>query len=241
MKPWSSMLARPKTLAAAGAVTVGVVAITTMAFTYDGFPTTKVDLNDGGVWITKTSSLLVGHFNHESTVLDGGLRTTGENFDILQDEKNILVVDESASTVTAIDPARVSLGDTSRIPSAAKVALGHQTAAILDPKSGPLIAVKLHVLTRKSLGGIETDLQGRALADGRSPVAGRDAAVPREDAFNPQPGRLFGRQVRGEAAVRTHHAVPRHVVAVLREHPADQAGRAQPGLLGDLPVAAHLP
>src|SRR5690606_31233051 len=34
---------------------------------------------------------------------------------------------------------------------------------ILDPANGPLIAVKLHVLTRKSLGGIETDLNGRAL------------------------------------------------------------------------------
>ncbi|MGV9193200.1 FAD-binding dehydrogenase [Microbacterium sp. MC2] len=38
---------------------------------------------------------------------------------------------------------------------------------ILDPKAGPLIAVKLHVVTRKSLGGIETDLTGQALgADG---------------------------------------------------------------------------
>ena len=37
---------------------------------------------------------------------------------------------------------------------------------ILDPKTGPLIAVKLHVLTRKSLGGIETDLTARALAPG---------------------------------------------------------------------------
>lgn len=47
---------------------------------------------------------------------------------------------------------------------------------ILDPKSGPLIAVKLHILTRKSLGGIETDLSGRALgADGR-PVPGLYAA-----------------------------------------------------------------
>ena len=36
-----------------------------------------------------------------------------------------------------------------------------------DRGSGPLIAVKLHVLTRKSLGGIETDLAGRAIgADG---------------------------------------------------------------------------
>ncbi|HKP07404.1 MAG TPA: FAD-binding dehydrogenase [Microbacterium sp.] len=47
---------------------------------------------------------------------------------------------------------------------------------ILDPKSGPLIAVKLHVLTRKSLGGIETDLSGRALGAGGEPVAGLYAA-----------------------------------------------------------------
>ena len=34
---------------------------------------------------------------------------------------------------------------------------------ILDPKHGPLIAVKLHVLTRKSLGGLQTDLSCRVL------------------------------------------------------------------------------
>ncbi|MGO4535498.1 FAD-binding dehydrogenase [Leifsonia sp. 2MCAF36] len=38
---------------------------------------------------------------------------------------------------------------------------------LLDPAAGPLIAVKLHILTRKSLGGIETDLEGHVLgADG---------------------------------------------------------------------------
>ena len=47
---------------------------------------------------------------------------------------------------------------------------------ILDPKAGPLIAVKLHVLTRKSLGGIETDLAGRALGAGGEPIAGLYAA-----------------------------------------------------------------
>ncbi|WP_243074980.1 FAD-binding dehydrogenase [Microbacterium sp. SS28] len=47
---------------------------------------------------------------------------------------------------------------------------------ILDPKSGPLIAVKLHVLTRKSLGGIETDLSGRALGASGEPVPGLYAA-----------------------------------------------------------------
>ena len=47
---------------------------------------------------------------------------------------------------------------------------------IQDPGAGPLIAVKLHVLTRKSLGGIETDLDGRALGRGGAPVPGLYAA-----------------------------------------------------------------
>jgi len=47
---------------------------------------------------------------------------------------------------------------------------------ILDPASGPLIAVKLHVLTRKSLGGIETDLSGRALGEDGEPIPGLFAA-----------------------------------------------------------------
>ena len=47
---------------------------------------------------------------------------------------------------------------------------------ILDPKAGPLIAVKLHILTRKSLGGIETDLSGRALDAAGVPIPGLYAA-----------------------------------------------------------------
>jgi predicted oxidoreductase len=47
---------------------------------------------------------------------------------------------------------------------------------ILDPAAGPLIGVKLHILTRKTLGGIQTDLQSRALAADGSPVPGLYAA-----------------------------------------------------------------
>jgi hypothetical protein len=47
---------------------------------------------------------------------------------------------------------------------------------ILDPAAGPLIGVKLHILTRKTLGGIQTDLESRALGlDGR-PIDGLYAA-----------------------------------------------------------------
>lgn len=45
-----------------------------------------------------------------------------------------------------------------------------------DPSAGPMIAVKLHVLTRKSLGGINTDLDGRALGPDGEPIVGLFAA-----------------------------------------------------------------
>ncbi len=42
----------------------------------------------------------------------------------------------------------------------------------LDPANGPLIAVRLRVLTRKTLGGLQTDLDGRMLAADGQPVPG---------------------------------------------------------------------
>ena len=49
-------------------------------------------------------------------------------------------------------------------------------APILDPADGPLIAVKLNILTRKSLGGLETDLQGRVQGQDGQPIPGLYAA-----------------------------------------------------------------
>jgi predicted oxidoreductase len=59
------------------------------------------------------------------------------------------------SQVNAIRNARNYLAD-----RVSRVVAPHR---ITDPKAGPLIAVKLHVLTRKSLGGLETDLESRVL------------------------------------------------------------------------------
>ena len=47
---------------------------------------------------------------------------------------------------------------------------------ILDPAAGPLIAVRLSVLTRKTLGGLQTDLSGRVLRSDGSPLPGLYAA-----------------------------------------------------------------
>jgi predicted oxidoreductase len=70
--------------------------------------------------------------------------------------------------ITALEGARNFLGD-----RLVRVARPHR---ILDPAAGPLIAVRLWILTRKTLGGIQTDLSGRVLkADGR-PLPGLYAA-----------------------------------------------------------------
>ena len=53
--------------------------------------------------------------------------------------------------------------------------------ALLDPDAGPLIAVKLNILTRKTLGGLQTDLDGRVLQRRRRrrcPASTRRARSP---------------------------------------------------------------
>ncbi|HEY5060305.1 MAG TPA: FAD-binding protein, partial [Gemmatimonadaceae bacterium] len=47
---------------------------------------------------------------------------------------------------------------------------------ILDADAGPLIAVRLHVMTRKTLGGLHTDLSARVLTAAGEPVPGLYAA-----------------------------------------------------------------
>lgn len=45
-----------------------------------------------------------------------------------------------------------------------------------DPKKGPLVGVKLHILSRKTLGGFETDLSARVLGHDGAPIPGLYAA-----------------------------------------------------------------
>jgi len=49
-------------------------------------------------------------------------------------------------------------------------------APLLDPKNGPLIAIKLHVLTRKTLGGLHCNLNGQVLAASGEAIRGLYAA-----------------------------------------------------------------
>jgi predicted oxidoreductase len=70
--------------------------------------------------------------------------------------------------VTAIHGARNYLGD-----KLIRTAKPHR---ILDPENGPLIAVRLHILTRKTLGGLHTNLDSQVLDAAGEPIPGLYAA-----------------------------------------------------------------
>jgi predicted oxidoreductase len=70
--------------------------------------------------------------------------------------------------ITALRGARNYRGD-----KLIRVASPHR---LLDPKAGPLIGVRLNLLTRKTLGGLQTDLDGRVLRADGTPLPGLYAA-----------------------------------------------------------------
>ncbi|GKW46058.1 FAD-binding dehydrogenase [Planococcus sp. NCCP-2050] len=103
-------------------------------------------------------------------------RLTGENLvDVKEIERQIMARDrqmDNAFTkdlqITALRGARNYRGD-----RLIRVAAPHK---MLDPKKGPLIAVRLNIVSRKTLGGLQTDLSARVLDEAGQPIPGLYAA-----------------------------------------------------------------
>ncbi|MGG1399665.1 FAD-binding dehydrogenase [Bacillus salipaludis] len=109
-------------------------------------------------------------------LVSGMNKLTGKNLLKYEEiERQILARDREMDNtftkdlqITALRGARNYLGD-----KLIRVASPHK---ILDPKMGPLIAVRLNILSRKTLGGLQTDLSGRVLNASGNPVPGLFAA-----------------------------------------------------------------
>lgn len=103
-------------------------------------------------------------------------RLTGENLlDYASIERQLVSRDREINNkftkdlqITALRGARNYIGD-----KLIRVAAPHK---LLDPKSGPLIAVRLHIVSRKTLGGLQTDLSARVLSAAGEPIPGLYAA-----------------------------------------------------------------
>lgn len=105
-------------------------------------------------------------------LVHGMIKLTGENLiELAHIEKQIAARDREMDNkftkdlqITAMRGARNYLGD--------KLIRAASPHKILDPKNGPLIAVRLNILSRKTLGGLQTDLSGRVLNSEGNPVPG---------------------------------------------------------------------
>ena len=98
-----------------------------------------------------------------------------ERADYATVERQVQDRDAETRNVAGKDPQLAIVRDARRILSERLVRVA-TPAPILDPADGPLIAVRLKVLTCKSLGGLETDLQGRVLRADGAPLPGLYAA-----------------------------------------------------------------
>lgn len=160
----ASMWRNRRVLASGATVATAAIVVSTLAVLYPGVPTADLELDDGGVWVTKSDDLLVGHLNYPSRVLDGAVRTRAAEFDILQIGERVLILDQTTGAVSPIDPARVEVTGDTALPSEPAVALGGDTVAV---RGGGF----LYALSFSSLGGA-TFSEDDALA-----AIGNDGAV----------------------------------------------------------------
>ncbi|HWG62702.1 MAG TPA: FAD-binding dehydrogenase, partial [Streptosporangiaceae bacterium] len=112
-----------------------------------------------------------------SDLVAGMNRITGgqPHVDLADVEREVVARDREMANrftkdlqVTALRGARSYIAD-----RLTRIAAPHR---LLDPAAGPLIAVRLRVLTRKTLGGLHTDLASRVLNDTGRPIPGLYAA-----------------------------------------------------------------
>ncbi|AAF12399.1 FAD-binding dehydrogenase [Deinococcus radiodurans] len=95
--------------------------------------------------------------------------TGGELLDYATVEREVLDRDLQVHNVAGKD-AQLAIVRGARAILSERLTRVAKPAPLLDPAQGPLIAVRLSVLTRKSLGGLETDLQGRVIGAGGQPL-----------------------------------------------------------------------
>ncbi|MGV8967375.1 MAG: Ig-like domain-containing protein [Cellulomonas sp.] len=138
MALFSRLMRRRRTVASISTISIFSTALVALALTNPGLTSTDVELNDSGVWVTRSQDNLAGRFNHEAEVLDGAVTSGTSSFDVLQQADAVLIHDTQVGTISPVDTAGLEFTGSANTPVGALVGLGGQTVAILDPKSGSL-------------------------------------------------------------------------------------------------------
>ncbi|GAA3807655.1 Ig-like domain-containing protein [Cellulomonas soli] len=160
---------RARATRAAAVVTVPVL-VAVLAMLGQGFPLARVDLNDGGVWLTATDQLRLGRFNVQVEELNGGIVTTGSTFDVLQDGGDVLL--SEPTTLSVVDPATVTT--LAQVPATGTTpSLGAGTVSVVDEEG------QVWVRAIDALEGlrIDQDTPDVTLGEGGAAVVARSGAA----------------------------------------------------------------
>ncbi|WP_175956875.1 Ig-like domain-containing protein [Schaalia sp. Marseille-Q2122] len=122
---------------------VGVVSVVFAALLNPGQFSAKVDLNDGGVWVTNARLGLVGHLNYRAQALDSAIRTQSSSFDIYQNGEELHLADIENSTLSEVDVATATLTSSSSYPGM-DVQAGANALAVIDAQAGRVWPQNLH-------------------------------------------------------------------------------------------------
>ena len=135
--------------------------VITLAYRSPGYAVTSVNLNDGGIWVTRNSAqdVPVARFDKPVEQLGEGLTPPGgpEAYDVevYQSGADVLLLDRRRGVLYSVNPQAVvpvpsTPDDALVVPSGNAVSLGGDTVAILDSKLGNLWAAPFSQLSLTS-------------------------------------------------------------------------------------------
>lgn len=124
---------RPRRLGTPAVLGVAVATFTALAVNSQGFPVQHVSLNDGGIWVTNNAAGAIGRFNKPIAQLDGQVNATSAvpNLDVWQNGDLVAAYDKSSGRLYSVNVSRPAFTDGGTAASAAQIALGGDTLAVL--------------------------------------------------------------------------------------------------------------
>ena len=167
-------------------LSVAATSLVISAVTSTGIPVTHVAANDGGIWVTNNAQATYARFNYPIGQLDTSFGPPGAfqnsyNLDILQQGTTVIAIDRNKGDLYAVNPTSGTVNSTGvALPggAAARVSLGGQVAAVLDPLNGEIWASNVATSTGASLSSLGTS--GRPLLrlkGAKALVVGLDGTV----------------------------------------------------------------
>ena len=134
---WISARRSAITTAVSGVLVAAVVA--TVAVVSGGYEAQRLDLDDGSVWVANGSQNVVGRANTQILSLDTVIPTSGTDLQLVQDGRDVLVVDRTDNKIDIVDPASAEAPESVPLPPQdPQVFLAQGTVVILAAGTGEI-------------------------------------------------------------------------------------------------------